>query len=81
MAKIILSEPDGPYNCVIDTGAMEVDIEEAFIGVVFKTKDGERLAVSMRDSGFEVHYSADFGEKGFNAGWTDFKNGFINPRV
>lgn len=77
MAKITLKQPDGPYSCTIDTGVLETVVEEAFLGVLFKTKEGEMLAVSMRDGGFEVRYSGDFGGTGFNAGWTEFKNGEI----
>lgn len=78
MSKIILKQPGGPYKCEIDTEVMEVEIRNAFIGVSFITDSGEKLSVSMRDNGFEVHYSGDFGEQGFNAGWTDFKEGKIS---
>ena len=64
MAKIKLSGPSNPYSAEIDTGAMYVEIKEAFVGVKFVTKDGETLAVSMRDSGFEIKYSVGFGEVG-----------------
>lgn len=80
MAKIILSEPDGPYECTINTEVMRVDIKEAFLGVCFVTENGEKLSVSMKDSGFEVHYTGDFGETGFDAGWVELKNGIIRKR-
>lgn len=57
MAKIILSEPDGPYKATIDAEAMTVELRDVFMGVGFTTQDGERLGVSMRDSGFEVIYN------------------------
>lgn len=82
MAKITLSEPDGPYKCQIDTDVMTVEIRDAFLGVKFITEDGEHLSVCMRDSGFEVHYSGnhndDDSEKGFDSGWISFNNSFIN---
>lgn len=56
MAKIILSEPDGPYKTTIDTEVMKVELREVFLGVSFVTDNGEKLAVSMRDDGFEVIY-------------------------
>lgn len=77
MAKIILKEPKGPYSCIIDTEVMLVIIKEAFMGVRFETPGGECLAVSMRDGGFEVMYSADYEKHGFNAGVTEFKNGTV----
>ena len=52
--KITLSEPDGPYQATIDTDAFDVTIREVFIGVGFETADGCRLAVCMRDDGYEV---------------------------
>lgn len=77
MAKILIYQPDGPYSCELDSGAMGVKIGEAFLGVAFVTDSGEKLSVSMRDNGFEVHYTGDFGETGFDAGWTEFKNGNV----
>lgn len=77
MAKLYIHEPDRPYHAVIDTEAMAVEIRDAFIGLTFITDDGEKLVVCMRDGGFEVHYSGDFGEKGFDGGWTEFKAGRI----
>lgn len=59
MTRIALSEPEGPYGCVIDSGAMEVELRDVFLGVTFVTKSGERLAVSMRDGGFELAYTPD----------------------
>ena len=53
---IILKEPNGPYSAYIDPGVMSVEIKEAYIGVIFKTSDGETLSVAMRDSGFELNY-------------------------
>jgi hypothetical protein len=58
-------------------GAATVDIEHAYNGVKFATADGEWLAVSMRDSGFEVHYWGDFGDIGFDGGWWEFKNSHV----
>lgn len=77
MARISISEPDGPYHCVIDTQVMNVEIRETFLGVAFVAESGERLSVSMRDNGFEILYSGDFGEKGFDCGLTEFKDGTI----
>lgn len=80
MAKITMKDPDGPYSCELDTGAMEVQLREVFLGATFVTAAGEKLSVSMRDDGFEVRYSGDKGETGFNAGWVDFKNGIIERK-
>jgi hypothetical protein len=82
MAKIILKTPEGipPYHTIIDTDVMEVEVRESYLGVIFVSDSGERLAVSMRDNGFEVHYWGDFVEKGFDTGWTDFKDGHIRVR-
>lgn len=57
MAKIVLSEPEGPYKATIDTEVMQVELREVFLGVFFTTPDGEQLGVSMRDRGFEVSYN------------------------
>lgn len=75
MSKIKLSQPEGPYHADIDTGAMKVELRETFLGVAFITEGGERLSVCMRDNGFEVHYTGDFGATGFDAGWFEFKDG------
>ncbi len=77
--KIHISEPNGPYNCVIDSKVMDVKLYEVFKGVVIETKDGQKLAVSMRDDGFEVHYYGGTRDNGFDFGWTEFKGGFIEP--
>lgn len=73
MPKITLTESDGPYHCLLDTGAMTVQIREAFNGVRFITEDGEQLAICMRDSGFELRYSGN----NFETGWIEFKEGII----
>lgn len=52
--KITMSEPDGPYGATIDTGVMDVTLRDVFLGVAFETADGCRLAVCMRDNGYEV---------------------------
>ena len=75
--KIVVKEPNGPYQTTLDTEVMTVEIREAFLGFSVVTEGGERLAIAMRDSGFEVIYSGDFGETGFNAGMTEFKDGRI----
>jgi hypothetical protein len=59
MAKIALSEPEGPYGMLIDTEVMSVLITEAFLGVRFETVDGECLSISMRDSGYELIYETN----------------------
>lgn len=64
MAKIKLTGPQNPYSAEIDTGAMAVEIKDAFVGVKFVTGDGEILRVSMRDGGFEISYASGFGELG-----------------
>lgn len=56
MSKIIIKEPKGPYLCALDTDAMTVTIREAYLGVGFLSDSGEKLSVSMRDSGFELQY-------------------------
>lgn len=73
MSKIIVTEPEGPYHCLFDTGAMNVEIRNCFNGVMFRTENGEKLGVCMRDNGYEVRYVGPFGD----VGWTDFKNGAI----
>lgn len=79
MAAIVLSEPEGPYNCTLDTGVMKVELKEVFNGVRFVSESGETLSVCMRDSGFEVRYFLDTGDDGFDNGWMAFKNGAVSP--
>lgn len=81
MAKITLCEPKRPYNCTIDTGVMNVEIKEAFLGVRFISDSGEKLSVCMRDGGFEVLYFMDSEEGEFSTGWTEFKNGVITANT
>lgn len=66
MAKIKLSEPNGPYSCTIDTDVMNVELRNAFLGIKFVTEDGEMLSVSMRDQGFEIGYFTDGTEQWFS---------------
>jgi hypothetical protein len=70
MAKIKVSQPDSPYTATLDTDAMDVDIREAFLGVGFTSEDGTKLAVAMRDDGFEVRYTDAQGNEG---PWVEFK--------
>lgn len=77
MSEIHIKTPNSPYETVLDTGAMDVLIKKAYLGMVFVSDDGEMLAVSMRDGGFEVKYWGDFGEEGFDLGFTQFKDGTI----
>jgi hypothetical protein len=44
----------GPVT-VIDTEASHVELEETYVGPIFKTADGACLAVFMRDDGFEAN--------------------------
>jgi hypothetical protein len=80
VAKIILQIPDNPYHCILDTDVMDVELRDVFLGVRFITEDGEMLSVCMRDGGFEVHYTGNFGDKGFDAGWFEFKGSHVNQR-
>lgn len=48
-----------------------LQIEEAYVGPVFKTSDGETLGVCMRDSGFEITYKAP----GSTERWFSLQNG------
>lgn len=63
----------------IDGGEVDVEMYEVYQGCTFITSDGERLSVTMRDSGFEVHYYADFSEASIDGGWFAFKNGTVTP--
>lgn len=80
MAKIFIrNDPEKFPACQLDTQTSDVEILDAFLGVVFVTKQGERLAVCMRDNGFEVHYYED--HKQFDEGWFEFKNGKVQRMV
>lgn len=72
MAKITVNVPGEmpPYSTTLDTGAMDVTIKEAFIGVGFETKDGAKLSVCMRDGGYEVCYVDAAGK---DHGWDEYK--------
>lgn len=84
MAKIILRDPTGPYKAFLDTEAMQVDVEEAYLGVGFTTMNDEKLSVCMRDSGFEIVYSrlhtAEGVKYGFDTGLIELKGGKILQR-
>ena len=47
-----------------------MQLEEVFNSVVLKTKEGEKLAICMRDSGFEFNYQGK---------WYFAKEGFVGP--
>lgn len=81
MAKITLTEPDGPYHCALDTDVMTVQIREAFIGIQFVTEGGALLSVSMRDDGFEVHYHGQQDGFYFDSGWIECKGQVISRKL
>lgn len=72
MAKIILKEPNGPgpHTCVIDTGVMDVEILESYLGVGFVSESGEKLSVCVRDTGFEVRHTD---VNGVSTKWLELK--------
>lgn len=39
-----------------------IELKEVFGGVIFITRDGEKLHVCMRDSGFEITYENEWYE-------------------
>lgn len=80
MAKIEIREPEGPYSCVLDTEAMQVELREVFLGVRFITESGEELTVSMRDSGFEIRYFSEPEnvEKPYGVAGIELKNGSVD---
>ena len=47
-----------------------IQLEEVFNHIVLKTKDGEEMAICMRDSGFEFNYQG---------GLYSAKEGFVSP--
>lgn len=55
----------------------DVELTSVFNGVTFVSRDGERLSVIMRDSGFEIHYYKYEGESDtvFDLGWMSLNNG------
>ena len=53
--KIHFSSPTGPYKADLDTGVMDVKIEDAFIGPVF-VNGSAHLSVFARDHGFEFKF-------------------------
>jgi len=59
--KITFRNPKQPdiYAPSIENDCTDVEITEAFSGPIFKTEDGEYLAVCMRESGFELVYWTD----------------------
>ena len=59
--KITFRNPKHPdiYAPFIENDCTDVEITEAFSGPIFKTEDGEYLAVCMRESGFELVYWTD----------------------
>ena len=47
-----------------------IQLEEVFNSIVLKTKDGEEVAICMRDSGFEFKYQGE---------WYFAKEGYVEP--
>ena len=56
MATIKLSVPHTPYKATINTEVMDVEIREAFNGVMFTSLNGRKMYVSERDGYFEITY-------------------------
>jgi cobyrinic acid a,c-diamide synthase len=48
----------------------EIQLEEVYNSIVLKTKDGEEIAICMRDSGFEFRYQDN---------WYFAKEGKLEP--
>lgn len=67
--KIVIGDPGEQSPTVIDPGVQAVTITETFLGVTFVTADGARLAVCMRDDGYEVRHYDDESD----GGWVEFK--------
>ena len=47
-----------------------IQLEDVFIGIDLITKDGEKMTICMRDSGFEFNYQGE---------WYFAKEGFVEP--
>lgn len=47
-----------------------IQLEEVFNPIILKTKDGEEMAICMRDSGFEFKYQGE---------WYIAKGGYVGP--
>lgn len=47
-----------------------IQLEDVFIGIDLITKDGEKMIICMRDSGFEFNYQGE---------WYFAKEGFVEP--
>jgi hypothetical protein len=47
-----------------------IQLEDIFIGIDLITKDGEKMIICMRDSGFEFNYQGE---------WYFAKEGFVEP--
>ena len=47
-----------------------IQLEEVFNGIILKTRDGEKMSICMRDSGFEFNYKGEL----YSA-----KEGFVSP--
>ena len=47
-----------------------IQLEDLFIGIDLKTRDGEEMTICMRDSGFEFRYQGE---------WYFAKEGFVEP--
>lgn len=47
-----------------------IQLEDVVIGIDLKTQDGEKMAICMRDSGFEFRYQGE---------WYFAKEGFVEP--
>jgi len=74
--KIRLSNPDNLYASTLYTEGCDVEITEAFIGPMLTTVDGEKIGISMRDSGFEVCYTS---HDGAEPQWFSFQGGAVKP--
>lgn len=77
---ILVSEPNGPYDCQLNTGAMDVEIKHAYLGLTLVSDTGERLSICMRDDGFEVQYQTPRPPNNVflsDARFVEFKNGNI----
>ena len=48
----------------------KIQLENVFNSIILKTKDGEKISICMRDSGFEFKYQGE---------WYFAKDGILKP--
>lgn len=81
MTKVHLVNKNGHPETEVKVGQCDIEIRKATSNIRFITETGEILHVCMYNDGFEIQYTAGFGEVAYDSGPIRMKNGVVKLRI